>query len=153
MSLCLLNLAICVALSPAQVFLFKQKGSYRSAKPMDQFGPNCAPDSPSSVPISVDIVAVHGLGLSPDTAWAYKLKDAPQSGTTDEALTQSWTTPGLDSKIGPIWFRDFLPLKELQTRKLGLFGSETSSLSRSSRLEFWSITTTLDGKRMHRACL
>ena len=52
--LCLLNLAVCLALSPAQVLLFKQKGTYQSAKQVDQFLPDVASDSQSSDPISVE---------------------------------------------------------------------------------------------------
>jgi hypothetical protein len=56
------------------------------------------------------IIAVHGLGSSPETAWAYKL-DAQQ----DEA---SKSQIHANLKYGPMWLRDFLPLDKLQARVL-----------------------------------
>ncbi|KAL0932822.1 ankyrin repeat protein [Colletotrichum truncatum] len=72
----------------------------RKLRPVDEFLPR------NTQQISVDIVAVHGLGSSPETAWAYRRGTSPQDASASEA------------HIGPLWLKDFLPLDELRARVL-----------------------------------
>jgi hypothetical protein len=55
------------------------------------------------------LVAVHGLGSRPETAWAYEKASAPEA--IDGAACEH---PG--QTTGPIWLRDFLPRDELNVR-------------------------------------
>jgi len=52
------------------------------------------------------LVAVHGLGSSPETAWAYDTSPTPKAARGKHP----------NRTIGPMWLRDFLPRKELNVR-------------------------------------
>jgi hypothetical protein len=92
----------------------------------------------------LSIVAVHGLGSSPETAWAYKL-DASR----DEADISA-----ANSKYGPMWLRDFLPLDALQARVLVYYhnsGWQANALGMSLRDYGQDLLTSIEGARQTEA--
>ncbi|PON25472.1 Mut11, partial [Trichoderma gamsii] len=152
-TLCVLNLAVCIALSPVQVFLFKQKATYQTPKRLDEFLPKSAPGSRRNPSISVDLVAVHGLGSSPEAAWAYKL-DTPRDEAGNSTPTHNCTQTTAKPKYGPIWLRDFLPLDALQARVLVYYhnsGWQAHALGMSLRDYGQDLLTSIEGVRQTEA--
>ncbi|KAI9892827.1 MAG: hypothetical protein M1814_000986 [Vezdaea aestivalis] len=118
-----LNLLLCLALSPAQVLLYKW-----SPASSFQSGIEVVYEPPNREKISADIVFVHGLASNPDTAWRRKLsldageaKAQHKSGPevhTDKERSQQPDVQASDEAYGQSWVQDFLPEENLNSRIL-----------------------------------
>lgn len=102
---------------------------------------------------NLSIIAVHGLGSSPEAAWAYKL-DAPRDEAGNSALTQKYIRPTAISSYGPMWLRDFLPLDALQARVLVYYhnsGWQANALGMTLRDYGQDLLTSIEGVRQTEA--
>ncbi|OCL09943.1 hypothetical protein AOQ84DRAFT_290259 [Glonium stellatum] len=115
--LVLLDFALCITLSPAQV-LWQTKSINLSNKALKTLYPreNDYNDADSKKTLFADIIAIHGLASNPETTW--ESREKPQN---------------TDSKP-PLWLCDFLPHENLNARVIAFNHNtawEANALSKS----------------------
>lgn len=102
---------------------------------------------------NLSIIAVHGLGSSPEAAWAYRL-DSPQDKAGNSTSTQNGTQSTVNSKYGPMWLKDFLPRNALQARVLVYYhnsGWQANALGMTLRDYGQDLLTSIESVRQSKA--